>query len=170
MPKESKKSQITHQEHTGDFIWGHCSLQFCSSRPHSLPALLVGGFTMTETGSLMKLSKTLAESGLGDSLHQCASLRCFVSTIFGCQKHACGPHLYLPNMTPCELFLLPWIKSQLQGHHFHNVPEVQIYSPTTLHSILKSHFQKWQKHQTHCINLERDYKKKTKPPMTNNKY
>lgn len=63
---------------------------------------------MTETGSLLKLSKTLAESGLGDSLHQCASSHCFVSTIFGCQKHACGHHLlYLPNMTPCELFLLP---------------------------------------------------------------
>jgi len=111
-----------------------------------------------ETGSLLQLSKTLAEPGLGDSLHQCVSSCCFISTtIFGCQKHAYGPHpLYLPNMAPCELFWLPWIKSQLQAHHFHNVPEVQTYSPTTLHSIPKSRFQKWQKHQTHCINLERD--------------
>jgi hypothetical protein len=114
-----------------------------------------------ETGSLLKLSKTVAEPRLGDSLHQCVSSHRFVSTtIFGCQKHACGPHpLNLPNTAPCKLFLLPWIKSQVLGYHFHNVPEVQIYSPTTLHSIPKSRFQKWQKHQTHCINFKRDYKK-----------
>jgi hypothetical protein len=74
-----------------------------------------------ETGSLLKLCKTLAEPGMGDSLHQCLSSNCCISTtISGCQKHACGPHLlYLPNMVSCELFWLPWIKSQLQGHHFH---------------------------------------------------
>lgn len=111
-----------------------------------------------EKESLLKLSKTLAEPGLGDSLHQCVNSHWFVSTkIFGCQKHACGPHpLYMSNMAPCELFLLPWIKAQLQGHHFR---KVQIYSPTTLLSIPKSRFQKWQKHQIHCINLEKDYKK-----------
>jgi hypothetical protein len=69
-----------------------------------------------ETGSLLKLSQTLAKPGLGDSLHQHASSHCVSTTIFGCQKHACGPHpLYVPNMAPCELFLLHEFSHNYKG-------------------------------------------------------
>jgi len=168
MPNESKKSNHTPRAQW----WFYLRVLFLTNL-----FLQTKQFTSitckrvyNKTGSLLKLSETLPEPGLGDSLHRCASSHCFISTtIFGCQKQACGPHpLQLFNMAPCELVLLPWIKSQLQGHHFHNVPEAQVYSPTTPHSIPKSHLQKWQKYQTHCINLERDYKKIT--PVTNNKY
>lgn len=151
MPNESKKSNHTPRAQW----WFHLSALFLTNlflQTKQFTSITSRRF-YNERGSLLKLSKTLAEPGLCDSLHQCASSHCLVSTtICGCQKHACGPHpLYLLNMAPCELVLLPWIKW---------IPEVQVYSPTTLHSIPKHHLQKWQKHQTHCINLERDYKKK----------
>jgi hypothetical protein len=46
-PMRVKKSTHTPRAHWW-FIWGHCSLQICSSRPNSLPALIVGGFTMRQ--------------------------------------------------------------------------------------------------------------------------
>jgi hypothetical protein len=46
-----------------------------------------------------------------------------------------------PDMAPCDLFLIPRMKSQLQGHHFQDVPEIREQLLIILHVIPKNKFQ-----------------------------
>jgi hypothetical protein len=58
------------------------------------------------------------------------------------------------------MVLLLWPRNQtvvLPGCCFQDISEIQEQLRTVLHAIPKCHFQHWQKHWTHCINLKGDY-------------
>jgi hypothetical protein len=57
----------------------------------------------------------------------------------------------LPDLAPCDFFLLPGMKSKLTGRRFQDVTKIQKQLLTILHTIPKSQFQQWQKCWTHCI-------------------
>jgi hypothetical protein len=70
----------------------------------------------------------VAESGLVLALGQCSrphSLQ-HPAVFLAKNKLAIVPHhSYLPNLTPCDFSVYPWMKQYLKGWHFADVAEVQ---------------------------------------------
>jgi hypothetical protein len=80
------ETSVEHQEHVDDrfCLWGHRSPEICSSRPNGEPALLPGGFEVSEGASPLKTSGTMEEQGLAAPPWHCTGAHCFVcAAIFG---------------------------------------------------------------------------------------
>jgi hypothetical protein len=67
----------------------------------------------------------------------------------------------LPDLSSCDFFLLPRIKSMLKGTHFVSVEEVKANVMELLNSLtendLRHCFGQWQHHMELCLNREGDY-------------
>jgi hypothetical protein len=49
------------------------------------------------------------------------------------------PHSsYSPDLAPADFFLIPKMKMQLKGRHFHTIAEIQRKSQATTHVITKT--------------------------------
>jgi hypothetical protein len=68
---------------------------------------------------------------------------------------------YLPDLTPCDFWLFPKLKTALKGHRFSDIADIQGHVTTILHSIPEEEFQKCFelcKHRlTTCIGAQGDY-------------
>jgi hypothetical protein len=50
---------------------------------------------------------------------------------------------YLPNLAPCDSWLLPKLKTTMKGHRFSDIADIQRHVTTILQSILEEDFQKY---------------------------
>lgn len=68
---------------------------------------------------------------------------------------------YSPDMSPCDFFLFPRLKSSLRGHRFESVEEIQENSLRTLKAIpeidYKRCFDDWKKRWHKCVSVKGDY-------------
>jgi hypothetical protein len=60
---------------------------------------------------------------------------------------------YSPDLTLCDFFLFPRMKSELKGRRFQDFTEIQEQLLTVLHAISKNSLQLW----ASCINSEGEY-------------
>ena len=62
---------------------------------------------------------------------------------------------YSPDLAPCDFWLFPELKRQLQGHRFDTIEETQAESKKALKAIPEIEFNKcfddWKKHWHKCI-------------------
>ena len=57
-----------------------------------------------------------------------------------------GPHPpYLPDLSPCDFFLFPWLKNHLKGRHFGTLDNIQKSVTDELKGISAEAFQHWYK-------------------------
>ena len=67
----------------------------------------------------------------------------------------------LTRFCPCDIFLFPKMKLQLNGHCFDTVEEIQYESQELLHTLGEQYFQKafakWQRLLERCIVAQGDY-------------
>lgn len=68
---------------------------------------------------------------------------------------------YSPDLSPCDLFLFPKIKSALKGKRFEDIPAIKGNTTEQLKLVPKALFhkcfQQWQQHWEKCIRSEGDY-------------
>jgi len=72
------------------------------------------------------------------------------------------PHLpYSPDLVPEDFFLLPKLKTTLNGRHFRTIEEIQENAIRKLRAIAESAFQKvfqqWKKRWERCVAGRGDY-------------
>jgi len=65
---------------------------------------------------------------------------------------------YSPDLTSCDFYLFPKIKSVLKGTHFVSVEDVKAKTVQNLNSLtehdLRNCFEHWQHHMQLCVNSE----------------
>jgi transposase len=68
---------------------------------------------------------------------------------------------YSPDLSPCDFYLFPEIKSVLKGTHFMSVENVKAKKAEILNSLtehdLRNCFEHWQHLMQLCVNSERNY-------------
>jgi len=68
---------------------------------------------------------------------------------------------YSPDLASCDFFLFPNLKTQLKGHHFGTVENVQATAKRALNNISSEDFlhcyEEWQQHWNRCIRSQRAY-------------
>jgi len=68
---------------------------------------------------------------------------------------------YSPDLTPCDFYLFPKIKSVLKGTHFVSVEDVKAKTAEILNSLtdhdLRNCSEHWQHRMQLCVNLEGNY-------------
>jgi hypothetical protein len=68
---------------------------------------------------------------------------------------------YSPNLTPCDFFLFPRLKSTMKGKRFQDVAEIQLNTKRQLHAIPKQAYQtcieKWKDRWNRCIQYGGSY-------------
>jgi len=68
---------------------------------------------------------------------------------------------YSPDLTPCDFFPFPKIKSVLKGTHFVLVENVKAKTAVIVNSLtehdLRNCFEHWQHHMQLCVNSEGNY-------------
>jgi hypothetical protein len=71
------------------------------------------------------------------------------------------PPSALPNLTPCDFFLFPRLKSTLKEKWFQDVAEIKLNTMRQLHAIPKQAYQtcieKWKDPWNHCIQFSGSY-------------
>ena len=67
---------------------------------------------------------------------------------------------YSPDLTPCDFYLFPKLKSKLKGHHFGTMENIQKIVTDELNTLTKNDFQycydKWKK-RNHCVTSQGSY-------------
>jgi hypothetical protein len=68
---------------------------------------------------------------------------------------------YLPDLTPCDFWLFPKLKTALKGHRFSDIADIQGHAMTILLSIPEEEFEQcfeqWKHRLTRCIGVQGDY-------------
>jgi hypothetical protein len=68
---------------------------------------------------------------------------------------------YLPDLTLCNFWLFPELKTALKGHRFSDISDIQGHAKIILKSIPEEKFQKcfeqWKHHLTKCIGVQGNY-------------
>jgi len=68
---------------------------------------------------------------------------------------------YSPELAPCDFFLFPKMKLQLNGRRFDRVEEIQRESQNVLGTLLEQEFQhafqQWQRRWDRCVAAQEDY-------------
>ena len=68
---------------------------------------------------------------------------------------------YSPDLTPCDFFLFPKIKSVLKGTHFSDIDSIKMAATTELKKIPKNSFQEcfesWKRRMHKCFQAEGNY-------------
>ena len=71
---------------------------------------------------------------------------------------------YSPDLAPADFFLFPKLKTNLKGHSFQTIEEIQENAIRELRAIKESAFQEtfqqWKKHWERCIASRGDYSEK----------
>jgi len=62
---------------------------------------------------------------------------------------------YSPDLAPCDFFLFPKLKSELKGHHFGTVENIQKVVTDELYTLTENDFRycydQWGKRWNHCV-------------------
>jgi len=68
---------------------------------------------------------------------------------------------YSPVLAPCDFFITPKLKTDLKGHNFGTVENVQAAATRALNNISSEDFfqcyEEWQQCWNHCIRSQGDY-------------
>jgi transposase len=68
---------------------------------------------------------------------------------------------YSPDLAPCDIWLLPKLKTILKGQRFSDIANIQGHANTILQCIPGEEFQKsfeqWKRRLTKCIGAQGDY-------------
>jgi len=68
---------------------------------------------------------------------------------------------YSPDLDPCDFFIIPKLKTDLKGHKFGTVENVQAAATRALNNISSEDFlhcyEKWQKRWNRCIRSQGAY-------------
>jgi len=67
---------------------------------------------------------------------------------------------YSPDLAPCDFFLFPKLKTQLKGHHFGTVENVQAAATRALNISGEDFlhcYEEWQQRWNHCIRSQEAY-------------
>jgi transposase len=68
---------------------------------------------------------------------------------------------YSPDLTPCDFYLFPEMKSVLEGTHFLSIEDVKAKTTEILNSLSESdvqnYFKSWKHRMQLCVNLEGNY-------------
>lgn len=83
-------------------------------------------------------------------------------TVFGKQHNTVLEHpLYSPDLTPCDFYLFPLVKSTLKGTHFQSVEKVKAKMADLLKKVtpndLQHCFEQWKTCMQQCIDREGEY-------------
>ena len=62
---------------------------------------------------------------------------------------------YSPDVTPCDFYLFPKLKSKLKGHNFWTMENIQQIVTDELNTLIENDFQygydQWKKRWNHCV-------------------
>jgi hypothetical protein len=68
---------------------------------------------------------------------------------------------YLPDLSPCDLFLFPWFKNHLKGRHFGTLDNIQKSIAHELKGIPAEAFQhcykQWKQRLRRCVAVQWNY-------------
>jgi len=68
---------------------------------------------------------------------------------------------YSPDIAPCDFYLFPKLKSELKGHHFGTMENIQIIVTDELHTLTENDFRyccdQWKKRWNHCVTSQGSY-------------
>jgi transposase len=68
---------------------------------------------------------------------------------------------YSSDLSPCDFYLFPKIKSVLKGTHFLSVKDVKVKTTEILNSLtendMQNCFERWQHRMQLCVKLEGNY-------------
>ena len=68
---------------------------------------------------------------------------------------------YSPDLTPCDFYLFPKLKSKLKGHHFWTIENIPKIVTDELNTLKENDFQyrydQWKKRWNHCVASQWSY-------------